>query len=140
MASSLLPLKPLISISPKSLLPSSRLFATKSFNQGLRRFYPGPARNVAYPSVTYVNEEGMHLREDMPGVGKEDLEMSVEQNQLNVIAYRKMEEVMGGGTKVYWATLDLVDETYDPSQAKAVIENGVLNVVVPKAKEHKEDY
>ncbi|KAI8540273.1 hypothetical protein RHMOL_Rhmol09G0250100 [Rhododendron molle] len=138
MASSLLPLKPLISVFPKSLRPTSRLFATKAFIQSLRRFHPGPVRHVVYPSISYVNEEGIHSREDMPGVGKEDVEMSVGKNQLIVKGNRKMEEEVGGGTVVYWATYDLAAEhikDYDLSQVKAVIKNGVLNVFVPTVKD-----
>ncbi|KAL8051007.1 hypothetical protein ABFX02_06G117700 [Erythranthe guttata] len=82
--------------------------------------------------------EGLHLRMDMPGFGKEDVKVSVEQNTLVIRGEGKkeFEEEEGGGRR-YTSRIDLPEKLYKTSEIKAEIKNGVLKVFVPKIKEEE---
>ncbi|KAL5143379.1 Heat shock protein, mitochondrial [Glycine soja] len=65
------------------------------------------------------------LRVNMPGLGKEHVKISVEQNTL-------------ASAPPYTCKIDLpVDKLYKFDQIKAEMNNGVLHVVVPKKKEEE---
>ncbi|KAE8715961.1 Heat shock 22 kDa protein [Hibiscus syriacus] len=83
-------------------------------------------------------EDALNLRIDMPGLGKEDVKVSVEQNTLVIKGEAKesdKEETDGR----YTSRIHLPDKVYKTDQIKAEMKNGVLKVVVPKIKEEKND-
>ncbi|GFP89902.1 heat shock 22 kDa protein mitochondrial [Phtheirospermum japonicum] len=82
--------------------------------------------------------KGIHLRMDMPGLGKEDVKVSVEQNTLLVKGAGKKEfdddGVTGPG---YNNKFDLSEKLYKIKEMKAEMKNGVLKVFVPKIKDEE---
>ncbi|KAE9451611.1 hypothetical protein C3L33_16485, partial [Rhododendron williamsianum] len=148
MALSLLALKRFIS--PKSLRPATaayRLFTDKpspDFAARDRSFDPAPVRNFPDPSAAYETDESLNIREDMPGAGKENVEVLLKPNYLILNGEREMKQEKDGAVVTlvykYNATYYISEEKFNLNQVKAVIKNGVLNVVVPKVrKDHKGD-
>ncbi|XP_061352520.1 heat shock 22 kDa protein, mitochondrial-like isoform X2 [Gastrolobium bilobum] len=83
-------------------------------------------------------EDALLLRVDMPGLGKEDVKISVEQNTLTIKGEgAKESDDEEGGPRRYTSRIDLPDKLYKIDQIKAEIKNGVLKVVVPKMKEEE---
>ncbi|KAL7146538.1 hypothetical protein ABFS83_06G048000 [Erythranthe nasuta] len=82
--------------------------------------------------------EGLHLRMDMPGLGKEDVKVSVEQNTLVIKGEGKKEksEEDGSGRR-YTGRIDLPERIYRTDGIKAEMKNGVLKVFLPRIKEEE---
>ncbi|GER29570.1 heat-shock protein [Striga asiatica] len=82
--------------------------------------------------------DGLHLRMDMPGLGKEDIKVSVEQNTLTIRGEGKKEfEDEEDGGRRYSSRIDLPERLYKTSDIKAEMKNGVLKVFVPKIKQEE---
>lgn len=83
-------------------------------------------------------EDALLLRVDMPGLGKEDVKVSVEQNTLTIKGEGgKESEDDEEGARRYSSRIDLPEKLYKVDQIKAEMKNGVLKVVVPKMKEEE---
>lgn len=81
--------------------------------------------------------DGLHLRVDMPGLAKEDVKVSVEQNTL-IIKGEGKKEFEGDETgRRYASRIDLPEKLYKANDIKAEMKNGVLKVFVPKIKEEE---
>lgn len=88
-----------------------------------------------------VREESdaLYLRIDMPGLGKEDVKISVDQNTLIIRAEgddRESEDEEESGRR-YSSRIDLPPNVYNITDIKAEMKNGVLKVLVPKVKEEE---
>lgn len=81
-------------------------------------------------------DDALHLRVDMPGLGKEDIKISVEQNTLIIQGEGKAESEEESGRK-YSSRIDLPEKLYKIGEIKAEMKNGVLKIVVPKLKEEE---
>ncbi|KAL6581382.1 hypothetical protein OROMI_007305 [Orobanche minor] len=83
--------------------------------------------------------DGLHLRMDMPGLGKEDIRVSVEQNTLIIRGEfkKESEEDEDEGRTRYSSRIDLPERLYKTDEIKAEMKNGVLKVFVPKIKEEE---
>ncbi|XP_050224595.1 heat shock 22 kDa protein, mitochondrial-like [Mercurialis annua] len=87
----------------------------------------------------HETDDALNLRIEMPGLAKEDVNVSMEQNTLVI----KGEEPKESGRdeesgKKYCGKFDLVPEKlYKGGEIKAEMKNGVLKVVVPKVKEEE---
>ncbi|KAL6581381.1 Heat shock 22 kDa protein, mitochondrial [Orobanche minor] len=81
--------------------------------------------------------DGLHLRVDMPGLGKEDVRVSVEQNTLTIRGEVKKESEEEEGCRRYSSRIDLPERLYKTDDIKAEMKNGVLKVYVPKIKEEE---
>ena len=83
-------------------------------------------------------KDSLLLRLDMPGLGKEDVKISVEQNTLTIKGEgaKESEEVEEGGRK-FSSRIDLPEKLYKIDQIKAEMKNGVLKVIVPKMKKEE---
>ncbi|KAK6145663.1 hypothetical protein DH2020_022483 [Rehmannia glutinosa] len=81
--------------------------------------------------------DGLHLRVDMPGLGKEDVKVSVEQNTLIIKGEGKKEFEDDEGGRRYTSRIDLPERLYKTNDIKAEMKNGVLKVFVPKIKEEE---
>lgn len=85
------------------------------------------------------DDAAFYLRVDMPGLGKEDVKVSVEQNTLIIMG----EGVKGSGEDEeemrgkYTSRIDLPEKLYKMDEVKAEMKNGVLKVTVPKVKEEE---
>ena len=80
-------------------------------------------------------EDALLLRVDMPGLGKEDVKVSVEQNTLIIKGEGGKEEGEEESGRRYSSRIDLPEKLYNVDQIKAEMKNGVLKVVVPKMRE-----
>lgn len=86
------------------------------------------------------DNNALYIRIEMPGLSKEDVKISVEQNTLIIRGEGgkdwedEEEEEVGGGIR-YSSRLDLPPTMYKVDEIKAEMKNGVLKVVVPKVKE-----
>lgn len=72
----------------------------------------------------------------MPGLGKEDVKLSVQQSTLVIRAEAEKEagDEEENGPK-YSSRIELPEKLYKMDQIKAEMKNGVLKIMVPKVKE-----
>ncbi|WJX43681.1 Heat shock 22 kDa protein, mitochondrial [Trifolium repens] len=83
-------------------------------------------------------EDALLLRVDMPGLSKEDVKISVEQNTLTIKGEgAKESEEEEEGVRRFSSRIDLPEKLYKIDQIKAEMKNGVLKVIVPKMKEEE---
>jgi HSP20 family protein len=95
-------------------------------------------------SVASVREEpeGYTLQVEMPGVNKEGLEISVENNELTILGRRSLPTI--DGTVIhreirpnnFRRTFEL-DPSIDTAKINAKIEQGVLTLTLPKTEQVK---
>ncbi|XP_047327092.1 heat shock 22 kDa protein, mitochondrial [Impatiens glandulifera] len=83
-------------------------------------------------------EDGLYLRMDMPGLGKEDVKISVEQNTLVVRGEGEKEvEDDENSRSRFSSRVDIPDKFFKLDQIKAEMKNGVLKVMIPRVKEEE---
>ncbi|CAK7324974.1 unnamed protein product [Dovyalis caffra] len=80
-------------------------------------------------------DEALNLRIDMPGLAKEDVKVSVEQNTLIIKGEGAEESKDEESGRRYSSRIELPEKMYKTDEIKAEMKNGVLKVVVPKVKE-----
>ncbi|KAL3743269.1 hypothetical protein ACJRO7_018558 [Eucalyptus globulus] len=84
------------------------------------------------------DDSALYLRMDMPGLSREDVKVSVEQNTLTIKGEGEKEsESEEESGRRYSSRLDLPPNLYKLGEIKAEMKNGVLKVVVPKVKEEE---
>jgi HSP20 family protein len=95
-----------------------------------------PAASVVEDGDSYT------LRVEMPGVNKEGLEISVENNELTIVGRRSMPAV--DGTLVHresrsenFRRIFELDPSIDTSKVGAKMEQGILSLTLPKAEHVK---
>ncbi|XP_010937389.1 small heat shock protein, chloroplastic isoform X2 [Elaeis guineensis] len=81
--------------------------------------------------------DALHLRIDMPGLGKEHVKVWAEQNTLIIRGEEEKEAEEEESSRRYSSRIDLPPEAYKIDQIRAEMKNGVLKVVVPKVKEEE---
>ncbi|CAH8382324.1 unnamed protein product [Eruca vesicaria subsp. sativa] len=79
-------------------------------------------------------DDALHLRIDMPGLSREDVKLSLEENNILVIKGEGDEEEEEDGGK-FSSRIGLSENVYKTDEIKAEMKNGVLKVVVPKLKD-----
>lgn len=95
----------------------------------------GPGAGIRRGWDARETDEGLQLRVDLPGLGKEDVKVSVEQNTLIIKGEGEKEEGEQVSGRRYMSRIDLPEKLYRTDQIKAEMKNGVLKVVVPKVNE-----
>ena len=94
-----------------------------------------------YASVVEA-ADGYTLEVEMPGVNKEGLEVSVENNELTIVGRRSLPAVEGtlihreSRPEDYRRTLEL-DPSIDANKISAKIDQGVVALTLPKAEHVK---
>ncbi|GLT39804.1 hypothetical protein SLA2020_139740 [Shorea laevis] len=102
------------------------LSASRGMGAGVRRGY-----NLK------ETEDALNISIDMPGLGKEDVKVSMEQNTLVIKGEGAKESEDEESGRKYTSRLDLPGKLFKFDQIKAEMKNGVLKVVVPKVKEEE---
>lgn len=106
---------------------------------------PVEGRRIEYvtPLVNlHQDAEGYTLEAEMPGVGKDGVEITVEDGKLVLVGLRRSEEAAGRpvyrerGTAAYRRVFDL-DPNIDAGKISASIDQGLLIVQLPKAEAAK---
>ena len=95
------------------------------------------------PAASVVEaSDGYTLEVEMPGVNKEGLEISIENNELTVLGRRSLPEVEGTlihrelRQENYRRTFEL-DPSIDADKISAKIDQGVVTLTLPKAEHIK---
>ncbi|MQL81488.1 hypothetical protein Taro_013948 [Colocasia esculenta] len=83
------------------------------------------------------DENALYLRIDMPGLGKEQVKVAVEQNTLVIRGEGEKESAEEEAGPRYSSRIDLPPKLYNLDQIRAEMKNGVLKVLVPKVKEEE---
>lgn len=80
------------------------------------------------------DDEALQLKVDMPGLGKEDVKVSVEDNTLIIKGSEAEKEKSEDDEQPrrYSSRIELTPHTYKIDAIKAEMKNGVLKVTVPK--------
>ena len=99
-------------------------------------------RFVAPVSSVIENGDGYMLQVEMPGVNKEGLEISVENNELTIIGRRSSPTVDGtlmhreSRSEDFRRAFEL-DPSIDTDKISAKIDHGVVTLTLPKAEQVK---
>jgi len=97
---------------------------------------------VAPPASVVEGGEGYTLEVEMPGVSKEGLDISVENNELTIIGRRSLPVVEGtlihheSRPENFRRTFDL-DPSIDANKVSAKIDQGLVRLTLPKAEHVK---
>ena len=97
---------------------------------------------VAPPASVLEEGDGYVLQVEMPGVNKEGLEISIENNELTIIGRRSLPTVEGtlihheSRRENYRRAFEL-DPSIDADKINAKIDQGVVTLTLPKAERVK---
>ena len=103
----------------------------------------GQSEQFVAPTASVVEDaDGYLLQVEMPGVNKEGLEISLEDNELTIVGRRSLPTV--DGTPVhresrhenFRRTFEL-DPSIDGNKINAKVEQGILTLTLPKAEHVK---
>ena len=100
------------------------------------REYVSPEVNI------FETKDGYLLEAEMPGVSKEGLEITLEGNEITIVGHRKNEVVAGSPLFRERALADYrrvfeLDPAIDTARITAKMEQGVLNLTLPKSERVK---
>ena len=119
-----------------SMVPQTKNEVTKADQHDQTRYYTTPLVDIE------VTPEGYELRAEMPGVGKDGVEITVENGQLTLVGHRRPVQV--SGERIYrerrehdYRRAYELDPSIDASRVGAKMEQGVLTVTLPKAESVK---
>ncbi len=99
-------------------------------------------RFVAPPGSIREEGDGYTLKLEMPGVNKEGLEISVENNELTVVGRRSVPGIEGmilhreSRSEDFRRTFE-IDPSIDAGKISAKIEQGIVTLTLPKAEHVK---
>ena len=108
----------------------------RDIERGRQEQFVSPAAGVV------EDHDGYTLRVEMPGVNKEGLEISFENNELTIVGRRSLPAIEGAilhresRQENFRRTFEL-DPSIDANRINAKIDQGVLTLTLPKAEEVK---
>jgi HSP20 family protein len=102
-----------------------------------------PSEHSIAPMASVIEEnDGYTLWVEMPGVNKEGLELSIENNELTIVGRRSLPAI--DGTLIHresrsenFRRLFELDPSIDANKISAKMEQGILTVTLPKAEHVK---
>jgi len=99
-------------------------------------------RSLVSPNVNIIEtKDGYILEAEMPGVAKEGLEVSVEDNVLTIVGRRQAEPsakiLYRESSPVDYRRVFELDPTIDTGKINAQIEQGILTLTFPKTEKAK---
>ena len=124
----------------QNFVPSTWNDFDSLLNQVLAPTVVRTVRGVRSPLSVWEADEAYHVELDVPGVSKDDLEITFEKGTLQITAERRAPEEERKGLheeRVYGKvsrSLDLA-ESVDPDSITAELTNGVLHITVAKVPE-----
>ncbi|CAI9092042.1 OLC1v1027185C1 [Oldenlandia corymbosa var. corymbosa] len=89
------------------------------------------------PYAAKETPDGLQLRWDMPGMGKEDVKVHVEENTLVIKGEARKDSEDDEIERSFSTRIDLPDKLFKTNAIKAEMKNGVLKVLLPKVKEEE---
>ncbi len=95
------------------------------------------------PEVNILEtKDGYVLEAEMPGVNKDGLEITLDNNELTIVGRRANETIVGEPllrerTNATYRRVFELDPAIDSSRIVAKIEQGVLNLTLPKSEQVK---
>ena len=106
-------------------------------NQVLAPTVARTVRGVRAPLSVWEADDAYHVELDVPGVAKEDIELTFEKDTLQIVADRKAadEDRKGLHDERTYGKVDrtiTLSEMVDPDSISAELTNGVLHVTVAK--------
>lgn len=98
--------------------------------------YVAPEVNI------FETKDGYVLEADMPGVNKEGLEITLENNELTIVGHRRQDSTPGAALLRESSGADFrrmfdLDPAIDTAKVSAKIEQGFLTVTLPKSERVK---
>jgi HSP20 family protein len=133
----------------RSLAPSAGGFARSpwsSLESEIDRLYGSALADLdfgvdtanRFPIDLYEDKDSIHVRAELPGVSREDIGVEMVDGYLNVAAVRKTPRTDGDGEESYSFSRSVsLNTDVDADKVKAVYEDGVLAVTLPKREEAK---
>nr|ABK22728.1 unknown [Picea sitchensis] len=113
--------------------------ASETRRGGLPNIFGGDAvrGGSRKPWDAVEDKEALHLRVDMPGLGKEDIKVYAEENALVIKGESVSDAELDGSARKYSSRIELPPKVYKLDHIKAQMKNGVLKVTVPKFTEQE---
>jgi HSP20 family protein len=102
-----------------------------------------PSEQFIAPMASVTEEnDGYTLRVEMPGVNKEGLELSIENNELTITGHRSLLTIEGAlihreSRSENFRRVFELDPSIDGNKINAKMEQGILTVTLPKAEHVK---
>ena len=102
-----------------------------------------PAAEYVLPGVNiYETKDGYLLEAEMPGVGKDGLEITLDGNELTITGRRNVESVAGEQlfrerSRVDFQRTFELDPAIDTARINAKINQGLLTLTLPKSEQVK---
>ena len=128
-------------------LPSIQNEINRLFDALFSRFgeFSGETLSDWAPRVDVIEDaDNLRIYADLPGLNREDIQLSVERNTLTITGVRKP---MEDANKFSWHRAERLYGTYkrvfnlptvgDPDKVSAEYRNGVLEITLPKAEHAK---
>lgn len=97
---------------------------------------------IAPPASIREDGDGYRLEIEMPGVNKEGLEVSIENNELTIVGRRSIPQVEGAAVHREMRPHNFrrvfeIDPSIDSAKISARIEQGLVSLILPKAEQVK---
>jgi len=98
--------------------------------------FAGPSAN-RFPVDLYEDANNTYVRAELPGVSREDINVEMVEDYLNISASRKTTSESEGEQSLSFNRSIAIPEHVQADKVAAAYENGVLTVTLPKREEAK---
>uniref|UniRef100_A0A0D6R7C8 SHSP domain-containing protein n=1 Tax=Araucaria cunninghamii TaxID=56994 RepID=A0A0D6R7C8_ARACU len=94
-------------------------------------------RRARKPWDVVEDKDALQLRLDMPGLGKEDVSVHVEEGALVIKGEAQGDAELDGSGRRYSSRIDIPAKLYKLDEIKAEMKNGMLKIRVPRVREEE---